>query len=408
MADDAFPRLRRTAFVLLCLVPFLLVVFRAGADAIFCIIGLLFLARSHLAGDWGWTKRAEIRALFALWGVMLISSALSENPPDALGKAAAWVRFILFYAAATSWLLTNARALKIVCYLVLPFLIFLALDTTWQYLTGVSLTGYGYAHEHRLGGLLNKPNIGNYFLKIGFSSLGLIAYALIAAGKSRRVWWVGFLALWLVALVMLSGERSITLLTFFGIGCTGLLLFVFHSASRKYVVPAVVVLAAQVAILALTQPIVQQRGQIFFKQLSHFWESPYGQLYANAFSMWQQHPLLGVGVGQFRYLCEPNMQALGLTFCDVHPHNIYMEWLSSTGVVGVLLFGLAMALIVYRIIRTYSLRGETGIPTAFALGNMAVLMFPLIVTQSAFSNWPAMLFWYSLSLATCLPRIAKT
>ena len=77
-----------------------------------------------------------------------------------------------------------------------------------------------------------------------------------------------------------------------------------------------------------------------------------------------------------------------------------------TGLIGFLLFVTVMTILVWRIIQLPVLRGENGIAAIFSGGTFAVLLFPIIVTQSVFSNWPGMLFWYSLSLAVTLSRIA--
>jgi hypothetical protein len=38
-------------------------------------------------------------------------------------------------------------------------------------------------------------------------------------------------------------------------------------------------------------------------------------------------------------------------------------------------------------------------------GCFIVLLFPLIATQSVFSNWPALVFWASLSLTMAIVRL---
>ncbi|OYV70964.1 MAG: hypothetical protein B7Z72_07010, partial [Gemmatimonadetes bacterium 21-71-4] len=43
--------------------------------------------------------------------------------------------------------------------------------------------------------------------------------------------------------------------------------------------------------------------------------------------------------------------------------------------------------------------------TAFAYGGYAALTFPFIVTQSAFANWPGILFWYSMALVMSIHRM---
>lgn len=385
--------------------PLLLGITRAGADIGLCIIAVMFLSHCALRHDWQWLRQPETKALAALWAFMLATSMASPvHPMEALKAAAIWGRFLLFFAAARFWLLTPSPALQKLGAIALCILFLAAIDTFWQYKTGLSLTGHAMIGEDRLTGPLTKANIGNFFLKIAVPMAGVISYRMIAAGQFKRLWIPALALLTTIAIVMISGERSTALLMLLSFGVIGASLAMFRPQARKWVAAGAAAVAAFVALVAATQPIFMGKVHFFIEQVSDFGNTPYGQLYLAAWRLWRQHPLTGIGAQQFLEACQPAI--LQVTYCDVHPHNMYFEWLVATGLPGLLLFILAMALILRRLLREASFTGTASILTAFALSEFAVLLFPFVVTQSVFSNWSAALFWYGLSLGVSLPNFA--
>ena len=91
------------------------------------------------------------------------------------------------------------------------------------------------------------------------------------------------------------------------------------------------------------------------QNLSHFSQSPYGELYTRATVMGLQSPWHGWGYNGFRALCPApqfsgGLPALGigptrlsLGACNLHPHNYYIQAFVDAGVPGLILFT-AMAL----------------------------------------------------------------
>lgn len=387
--------------------PLLLALTRAGADIALCIIAVLFLAHSALIKNWEWTRKPEIKALGALWLFMMLSSVFSPiSIVSSLKSALIWGRFVLFYAAARFWLITNAAILKKITLSGLCILAFLIIDTAWQYKTGTSLTGRAMFNGERLTGPLTKANIGVFLLKFGFPILGITTYLLLASGHAKRLWMPACGALMVISLIMVSGERSTVILMLLSLGVIGLTLFVARPFLRKWVLLSGVMIGALIAWLAATQPVIMYRLNYTIEQVSDFQHTYYGQMFIAAARLWWQNPLTGIGAQQFLEACKP--QLLDVTYCDVHPHNMYMEWLVSTGLPGIGLFILAMALILRRFLSEASFKGNHIVLSASGLSSFAVLLFPFVITQSVFTNWAAMVFWYSMSLGMSMFHLTRT
>ena len=72
----------------------------------------------------------------------------------------------------------------------------------------------------------------------------------------------------------------------------------------------------------------------------------------------------------------------------------------ETGVIGLLLYVAMVGALIASAVRSFrASHGAAQLLPAFALGTVMVHFFPLMVTQSMFSNWPAIVLWYSLSVA---------
>ncbi|MDE3060686.1 MAG: O-antigen ligase family protein [Pseudomonadota bacterium] len=394
--------LQEGAFALFCLLPLLLALTRAGADIALCLIGAMFLLYCAVEKHWRWLALPEFRALGILWIYLMLHALAAPEIVASFSTALVWGRFIPF-AAASFWLLDRPGALHKVCRTNLAILALLLVDGGWQYITGTSLSGHRLWDSVRLSGPLTHPNLGNLILKVALPTMGLWTYETIS--RRRPLLPVIIFALMLMALVLVSGERTISILMLLAIGVMGALVFLREPQLRKHVLLGAIALVALLALLA-TQHVVQSRFHELVMNLSNFRHSPYGQLYTNALALWIQQPLFGIGAGEFRYLCLSVMIETSNSYCDIHPHNMYLEWLVSGGVVALAVFLLAMGLITRRFLREASFRHSSGIPAMAGVGTLVALLFPFAVTQSVFANWAGIVFWYSLSLAVNLPHVA--
>ena len=254
------------AFVTLSLMPLLLAMTRAGADLGLCIIVLLFLSYSTITKNWEWTKAPEIKTLGMLWLFMLAASAFSPiSIKSSFIAAAIWGRFILFFAAARFWLLQHREAVEKINMVGLCILVFIVIDTAWQYKTGTSLTGRPMLFD-RLTGPLTKANIGNFLVKVGFPMLGMASYLMISKGQTNRLWMPAAGLLAMISLIMVSGERSTVILMLLALGMVGLTVFIAQPKLRKWVVMTGVAIMGLLGLLAATQPVVMHKANFFVEQ----------------------------------------------------------------------------------------------------------------------------------------------
>ena len=81
--------------------------------------------------------------------------------------------------------------------------------------------------------------------------------------------------------------------------------------------------------------------QSFFPQHKNFKTSTYGEIYNLAFKMFINNPFTGVGINNYKYVCnnyEIYNNLMKNYNCASHPHNIYLQWLTEGGVIVFLFF----------------------------------------------------------------------
>ena len=392
--------LKRVAVGLLLAFPPALLVSRSAADVIVVLIGLAFLVESGRTRHWEWLRDPVILAALALWGAFyLVVGPMAVDPAASFGRSLPWLRFPLFYAAMTAWLLADKHAMKLIAWWMTLVLAFVVVDCLTQGLLGASVTGrpiYGDVHGRfsRLTGMLSHPNIGSFLAKIGFPLMGLLLCINRTGSSRREIMVVSALGPLIFLTVLLTGERTVTALTLFGLALISSLVFVTTPGRRILVVSLSIALAGVVAAIIMLEDRVHQRLLHFIAQLLDFWESDYGEAIEVAWRIFVENPVTGVGIKNYREIC-----AFYSEHCYLHPHNIYLELLSESGMVGFVPFTALVAIIFVTFTRRAMKNIINPAAVGFLAGALLLSLFPFSTTQSFFSNWPAMLLWYSIALA---------
>jgi O-antigen ligase len=395
----------KMALWVLALMPLFLAISRAGADIALSVIAIIFILHSFINRKWDWLKSNDVCLLLIFWFYLCCQSFFLTDQTISL-RMIVWIRFIVFYAALSHWLLVDRQSIQFVALAAIPIIALLVIDSYWQYLTGISLSGREYPHPHRIGGPMSHPNIANLLLKTTVPLCGIwVIYAANLRQRKLAQFALAVFILLLVSLVIVSGERSAALLMLLSMLIIATTFFLTKPASRKYVVLSTLLFVGMYLVLLSTQTVVHARSSQLVHQVFTLMDTVYGQLFQAAFYLWTHNPFFGIGTSQFLSQCQVAAEALSLNYCDVHAHNIYLQLLSETGLVGFVLFIVAMVSVVRTSFRHIAAPVFLKSPLIFSIATFCILLWPVIITQSLFTNWPAILFWYSLSLAACYPRI---
>ena len=62
------------------------------------------------------------------------------------------------------------------------------------------------------------------------------------------------------------------------------------------------------------------------------------EMYLSAYKMFLDHKIFGVGIKNFRNFCKTEKYMKNSQSCSTHPHNIYIQLLSETGIYWIYFF----------------------------------------------------------------------
>jgi hypothetical protein len=389
------PDLLRGADVLalaaITILPFALLHGRAVADALVCLVDLLFLLRCALLGAWSWTRHAWVRVAGGLWLWLLLSTVV-EGSPHAVVQAAVSLRLLLFVAACEDWALRAPLARRLLALAITAAAAWIVLESWQQFLLGRNLFGAPRFFDGALTGPFVKPHAGPSYLAVLFPAVLPPTLHLLG----RRDWTGRAGALLLLAgaaaTMVLIGQRMPTLLMGLGLVFAALLLPRLRPAVLAALLLGVAVVAATPA---LSPPTYHKLVLHFAEQMRHFWLSNYGQIYLRAAEMLAASPLFGLGVEGFRNNCLDPAYGHGVSWlgisdaqlsatlgCNIHPHNYWLEMATSGGWPALLGFALLAGLWLAGLMR--GLVPEAAPMRAALLVMLATLLWPVAASSSLF------------------------
>ncbi len=368
-----------------------------------CMLGaiiLFFRDRHVLAGH------AGARLLLWLWaayfGAALISAPGAVDPARSWSSAAAYLRFAPFGVYVCFAVRREAR-LHALCLATGIVVALWALDAWVQALTGYSLGGH--AEAQRISGIFGAGN-----LKLGPVLASLSPFVLWAA--KRRFGRTGLIVamLFLLVPILLAGSRAawitygVALLAFFWIEARTPLRF------AGWVLAACVVVAVAMGLAWKTSARFDARMD---RTVAALHDTRHALNYASSgrLDIWRvtgrmiaAHPVIGVGVRDYREAyprfapaTDPfvTSEACGVGEGACHPHQLVLEVLADTGVVGLVLWLAALGLALRAWRRVGAAARQRAFPVTVAL---AVTVFPLNTHLAFYSAWWGLLFWWLLAL----------
>ena len=139
------------------------------------------------------------------------------------------------------------------------------------------------------------------------------------------------MALLSIVLSVLTGER----INFLIRACGGMLASISWKPKLWRVLLIVGIEITAVVVVFHIRPELGHRyvGN-FVENLPTTTESAYFRAAAPGILAFDKEPVLGVGPGNLRYLCEEVSAGFRAYDCHPHPHNYYIQLLGETGVVG--------------------------------------------------------------------------
>jgi O-antigen ligase len=177
--------------------------------------------------------------------------------------------------------------------------------------------------------------------------------------------------------------------------------------------PAMGIVAVLVAILALTFPVVQQKFETSYESLAAYLDGSNPQtsigqrlqMWGIALEVWRQHPLVGTGLGDFKHHVRQRLDSeqaqLDLVFS--HAHNIYLEFLATTGSIGLLVMVVTILVLPLLLMIDRYRHAKSALSRNAALaGGVLIVSFAIFGLTEAWTARSPMMSTYVVMLAVLM------
>ena len=339
-----------------------------------------------------------VKLLIIFWLYCVCRSILSEDPLLSLESSLFYGRFIFFALALKYYLIKYIDLSKHFGIMIWVTILFVTFDALYQFLFGYNILNYK-ADEYRISGIFGDEYVLGAFL----SRLLPFCFYFLAIQKNLRglIFLLAMLFIILVdVLIYLAGERT----AFIYLILSTVIIVLLTQRYRLIRSVAFIISLSLIFFTTFSLPNVKKRmvdytlEQIGVSEKSekiYFFSIKHQQHFESAFLMFKENKIFGQGPKLFRKLCEyPEYDTGG---CSTHPHNIYIQLLAETGIIGFIFIFILFILILCMLFinffylifkfknqKKYFVLNDS---TVCLLACFFVSLWPFVPTGSFFTNW---------------------
>jgi len=340
----------------------------------------------------------------------LLRGFFSSDPIAAVISSFSQFRF-LFFALFFYLCIQNKENIKPMMSGWLVLVVLVCLDSIYQYFFLKDIFGYpigpGYPEQSiRLSGPFGKRFVVGAF--VTFTSIPIISYYLNRLKEFSFVKKIIFILIYFLLLltVALSGER----LAFLIFTTASILIFIFHLNFKKIIVSLLLIFSFLIGIYFKSETF-RVRATDLNHVVTNFYDSSYGRLYESSYILFKKNYIFGTGFKNYRVDCDsqvdPRPQS-PFQFCSTHPHNLYLEILTESGLLGFVIFTITFIFLINFIRKEIKkMKLDFKKYSSIAYGNLLIILiffWPLKTSGSFFTTWNGSFFWFNLGILLLMTR----
>ena len=370
------------------------------------------------------------------WLSLIVISFFSYNKTNSFQDSLIFIRFLLIPVFCYFLFFKNKVIFQRALLIIFILVVFVALDTIYQFLNYTSQNGFGkdlLGFKSNWYGRLTGP-FGDELIPGSYiSKFGLLGFAWLISIKkleNKTIFQLIYLSS-ILLVCYVSGER----MAFATFSLSLFFLFIFLQKFRKLIFLSIIfgiffiILSNYLhpfyndyKVIESTQYHQGQKIEKFFtckndtekicskiiniqpkflEVIKNFNTSAYGEIYKLSIKMFMDNPITGIGINNYNYLCKNNKLYTKTMInydCASHPHNIYIQWLTEGGIIVFTLFILYLFFLLEFIWKNSGEREYKIISLIVIL----TMFWPIMSTGSLIKNWYGVTTFFIIGICLCL------
>lgn len=404
-------------FFFLCLIPYSLVFSIFVADFCVVLICFLFIAK-NIRDKKNYFNNVFFKFFFIFWAYISIRSLFAEDVLFSLKSSLLFIRVGIFAVAVKFLIEENPKRIYFLFIILASFLLIIATDGMLQFFTGKNIFGYSVSTlQGRLSGFFNQELIiGSFVARITPIMIGTYFFCKYLKFITQKLdYYLLLITIFLFFLVLLSGERVSNI--YYIISIFFLFFFVDISKLKKIATFFLVVLL--VIFLFIKSEVVKQRliittanqiGILNKDQPKYMFSIDHHYHILSAYEIFKENIFFGSGAKMFRIICDKRHK-VNKHSCTTHPHNLIMQFLAETGIIGFLFYFLSWFYILIKMFKIlgramYASINNNDKAKFFLLVSLLIGLFPILPSGNFFNNWISIISFLPVGLY--ISKINKT
>ncbi len=330
---------------------------------------------------------------------ILILSLLSIDRLNSLHSSLFYFRFTI-YSLVIFYFLTFYFQ-KIINFLFILFVIIfssLFLDSLIQFFFKQNILGFEYTNNRVSSFFAEEKKLGGYLSRILPIAIGITFYTNLKFIKNiNKSLIINFFLLSSLICIILSGERTAFLIFLFQF----LIILLIHkklNLNITYLIISAVIIISLSSIYndAFFQRIfIKTYNQIFVTSDLHSITNTYFNYFYTSIRIFLDN-IFGIGPNLYKYYCNELNNTLN---CLRHPHHIYFQLLSETGIIGISMLLIFLIYISKNLFSIILKQQYQNFDYLYLFSSFSILIniFPFYPHGNIFNNWYSILIYYPLA-----------
>ena len=343
------------------------------------------------------------------WLITLLSSILADNKILAIKSSFFYIRFCLFSLIFWFLIESNKKLLKQIFFIISACFFLLVFDSIFQSINGENIFFMKIVEEGRVSSFFgDELKMGGYLMRFTPLLFALSLYYL-DLDNNFKFQFIGSIIIFLISIsIFLSGERTSFFL--FILTIVFFLLFLNKLKILKICIIFFGILSSIVLIISennykkrIIDLTLKQSNLGNTTNQKFIFSRQYNEHYISAWRIFKDNKFLGIGPKNFREKCKEEKYNISELTCSTHPHNIPLQLLSETGLLGFFIYFIFYIFIWLNLIKSfiYKILFKKTYLNNFQISlliSLAISFWPLSPSGNFFNNWISAVYYFQFSI----------